>query len=70
MPGGLALNVEVEGLSCRGRSRKTSKQCVLPVKEMENVRLENKRDFIVGMGVGVEFRWSEKNVLSLTKAGK
>lgn len=70
MPGSLALNVGVEGLSCSSRSRKTSKQYVIPVKEMENVRLGNRREFIVGMGVGVEFRWSEKTFLRVTKAGK
>lgn len=70
MPGSWPLKVVVDGLSGSGRSRKTSKQYMLPIKEMENVRLENTGGVKVGMGVGIEFRWSEKTFLSVTKAAK
>ena len=40
------------------------------MKKMENVRLENIGGVLVRMGVGMEFRWSEKNFVSVTKTSK
>lgn len=70
MLGSWPLDIEVEGLSCSASSRKSSKQYILPIKGMENVRLGNTGDVMVGMGVGIEFRGSEKTFLSVTKAAK
>lgn len=70
MLGSWPLKVDVEGLSSSDRSRKTSKLYMLPIKEMENVRLENTGGIKFAMGVGIEFGWSEKTFLSVTKAAK
>lgn len=44
---------------------------MLPVKKMENVWLENNGGRVkVGMGVGVEFRWSEKTFLRVTEVAQ
>lgn len=43
---------------------------MLRIKEVENFRLENTGGVMVGMGVRVEFRGSEKTFLSVTKAAK
>ena len=64
------LNVQVEELGCSewgGVEKQVNNNpyeslSVLHMKKMENVRLENIGGVLVRMGVGMEFRWSEKTL--------